>query len=704
VADVLKMVIGATAKSAKKEIDSTAKSLSGLDAAASKIAKVGFAVMATAGVAVTAAIVGIAKSAVTLSSDLNQVAKEARQVGAAIEELDTAQGVLDLMTSGSVRAGRAFQDLQRNLADARDGTGEAKDALEKLNLTVEDLSGMTLAETLATVGDRFGTLRDDAEQSQVAMDIFGRAGRGVVGALREGGDAIRSAAEDIERTGVVSAAAGLSAEQLQDSILLLRRSVDALKREALVPLMPVLAGVADFLADLAVGFRDTGDDAETLGDIVHTAFMEQILPAVFTATSQSKKALTGFHSTILETTRLAKLAELGFRGMATGWQYWGTVVGITDDSVVASSLKVMKALSDEIDVVSTARDKATADFASADEEALAAFDSLLASIRSAASVDMPKFSGRADDAAGSLLGVADAAAETEASLARLEAGVRFLGLDEGAAAALRFSDNMELLDAALDSDIITADQYYERIQFLREEMDALGQASLEMAEKSALAWGTAEDHARLYEDSLSGVQGALGSVSTFAGLVGDAVATMHGENSKEAAEAAKTVFGIQQALALAIATVDMFRAIAAANALGYPQSIPAMIAAGVTGGLQIAGIAATTIAGAVADSGLTPEMVRRATSGSGYTTAIVQSGEAVIDRTGTAEISRMLALQRRQMQGGSGGGGTRVVNNRPIYLDRRGRHQLGWVVDEHLVESAERGRPYQNRIRAGRGI
>jgi len=26
------------------------------------------------------------------------------------------------------------------------------------------------------------------------------------------------------------------------------------------------------------------------------------------------------------------------------------------------------------------------------------------------------------------------------------------------------------------------------------------------------------------------------------------------------------------------------------------------------------------------------------------------------------------------------------------------------VVDEHLVESAERGRPYQNRIRAGRGI
>ena len=120
-ADVLKMVIGATAKSAKKEIDSTAKSLSGLDAAASKIAKVGFAVMATAGVAVTAAIVGIAKSAVTLSSDLNQVAKEARQVGAAIEELDTAQGVLDLMTSGSVRAGRAFQDLQRNLADARDG-------------------------------------------------------------------------------------------------------------------------------------------------------------------------------------------------------------------------------------------------------------------------------------------------------------------------------------------------------------------------------------------------------------------------------------------------------------------------------------------------------------------------------------------------------------------------------------------------------
>jgi heterodisulfide reductase subunit A-like polyferredoxin len=173
---------------------------------------------------------------------------------------------------------------------------------------------------------------------------------------------------------------------------------------------------------------------------------------------------------------------------------------------------------------------------------------------------------------------------------------------------------------------------------------------------------------------------------------------MHGSNVREARTSAKIIFGIQQALALASATVAMFEAIAKANASApTPQNIPAIASAAIIGGAQIAGIVATTIAGAVADAGLTPDMVKRATRG-GYTTVIAQSGEAVVDRDGTREISRMLAIQRTQMETAARwrSGQDRGLGSLRLEVDGR---VLGEVVDERRVRSQERGIPAEDARR-----
>jgi len=694
VADVLKLVIAADAKGAKKEIGETSTAHDGMNKAADKVAKAGLAAIAIGGAAATAAIVGVTKATIGLSEDLNQLTKRARAIGFPVDEMDLAEGVIGLLTDGTVDATRAMQDFQRSLAEARDGTAAQVDAMDKLGLSVEDFDGLGLVEQMSLVSDNFGNLKDDAEATQVAMDLFGRSGRQIVAALRQGGDAISVAAGQIRESGLITEEMTAKAEILQDSLLLLQRSADALRRDALVPLMPVIAGTADFIADLANDFRGTGEDAETLGDIVHTVFMEQILPAIFTTATQGSKALKGLSTTFRFLILSGEATRLMLKEVETGFLLLGEALGLVDESDVAESLQgTIEALRATTEA-QAALDAATRGFASADEEALAAFDALLASIQTATTASIPAFSSATNDAAGAVDNLADsseaaskAAADRQTEIDRLAQSIKFLGLTAEEAAQVRFEDSLQALGEAFDEGLLSFDAYVARIQVLRAELEALGQTSEETAEKTTSS-------ADRYDESLRGVASSLSSVSFLAGEVGNAVSEMHGENTKEARQASRAIFAIQQGLALAVATVNLFQAIAQANASGpYPQNIPAIVAASITGGAQIAGIAATTIAG-VADAGLTEDQVRRATSGS-HSAFIVQSGESIIDRSGTREISRMMQLQRMQMerdaQGGSSGGGSSV-----IVMDGR---VVSEVIGDRFVRDQERGTFYADRRR-----
>ena len=148
------------------------------------------------------------------------------------------------------------------------------------------------------------------------------------------------------------------------------------------------------------------------------------------------------------------------------------------------------------------------------------------------------------------------------------------------------------------------------------------------------------------------------------------------------------MFGISQGLAVAQATVAMFAAIGEANKLGYPMSIPAMIAAGATGAAQIAGIVATSITQGVADAGLPPGALRAAGLNN-HTMLAVRNDEMGLEPDGTRAISEMLTQRS---------GGQPMVVNTVLEIDG---HVLGQTVDAHLIRSQERGLPYGERARYG---
>jgi len=215
--------------------------------------------------------------------------------------------------------------------------------------------------------------------------------------------------------------------------------------------------------------------------------------------------------------------------------------------------------------------------------------------------------------------------------------------------------------ALLDSDIqrLNAEIEAERLhveELARLDAERFAQAERDAEREIALA-------KRVARDKIAAANAAFSAVETFAGIAQGAVEDSYFGQTRAGRTAAKALFIAGKASALASAIVNTAQAISASASIGYPAAIPGVAAAGITGGAAISTIIATTIQG-LADAGLAPGALRDAGL-HGHTAIAISPGEAVIDPVGTAEISRMLALQRRQMemaaQGGANGGPIVVV-------------------------------------------
>ena len=97
-------------------------------------------------------------------------------------------------------------------------------------------------------------------------------GKDALTAFSQGGEAMSAALEDVERYGVASDVAFRNSENLVDAQLRLELAFKGLKTEALEPLMPVLEGVAQELADLMAGVdkekvNEFGDSLADMGEM-----------------------------------------------------------------------------------------------------------------------------------------------------------------------------------------------------------------------------------------------------------------------------------------------------------------------------------------------------------------------------------------------------------------------------------------------------
>jgi len=145
----------------------------------------------TAGIAgITAALGFLYKK---LATQIDEQAKMASQLGLSNQILGVFRDAAGYAGISVTNLNTALRKMSQSVADAANGTGEAKDALEELGLNAEQLRQQGPEKAFKAIIDRLDQIPAGIKKTGLAMDIFGRSGaamanltsRGLQGAQKD---------------------------------------------------------------------------------------------------------------------------------------------------------------------------------------------------------------------------------------------------------------------------------------------------------------------------------------------------------------------------------------------------------------------------------------------------------------------------------------------------------------------------------------
>lgn len=255
---------------------------------ASKALKAGLGAIAVAAAAAAVATSKIVGAAVDLAKRADEIAKRAKAIGTTAEELQILTGALELGGVQAETTANAIQKLSVNLGMAAKGSKMQVEALEDLGLTFEQLDRVPLDERIALIADGLGTMTSQSKRAQTAQALLGRGALDMLAAFTEGGDAIRESSKLIEDAGIISNETARQGEDLADALTLLKRRANALRDDALAPMLPVLTKLSDGLSE-AMGAADP-EQIEGLSQAFSRTMLDVVAPLLVIVTRGSGKA------------------------------------------------------------------------------------------------------------------------------------------------------------------------------------------------------------------------------------------------------------------------------------------------------------------------------------------------------------------------------------------------------------------------------
>lgn len=246
------------------EFSKLASAIPGGDAVMGFASKLkGLGPVAGGAVAGVAAIGAAAAAGAIAVRGVNEQLKEIDNTGDAAKRLgisfnDLVVSRMALGRSSGLDEGTidtSLQKMQMNLLKARDDGGALNDQLKSLGLDAGKLLEAGPVEALKQVSAAAQGMSEPIDQSKLAFDLFGKAGVGLVTALRDGPEAI----EEMERR---AKELGLTLSQTQveqvgaandawDDMLLIATGVF---RQIAVEVAPVMTAIITAVSETAKGF------------------------------------------------------------------------------------------------------------------------------------------------------------------------------------------------------------------------------------------------------------------------------------------------------------------------------------------------------------------------------------------------------------------------------------------------------------------
>lgn len=159
--------------------------------------------------------------------------------------------------------------MNRRLGDAENAASPAARALAQLNLDARELAEMDVDDRLAAVADAVKESGLNAQETARLIQRLGFTQAEANAFFRDGGDAIRNAAQEVEDYGLsLNEVDAAKVEAANDALSRIGRLVEGIANDLAVTLSPILQGIADLWNDAARetgGFREQVEQAVNYG-------------------------------------------------------------------------------------------------------------------------------------------------------------------------------------------------------------------------------------------------------------------------------------------------------------------------------------------------------------------------------------------------------------------------------------------------------
>lgn len=132
----------------------------------------------------------------------DQMQKLSVRLGVSTEALSQMKFAAEQSGIGFNTLTMAMQRQQRRIAEAAQGTGEAKDALIELGLSAQALNQIPVDKQLLAIADAMGGVKDSGDKTRLAMKLFDSEGVALLQMLDNGSIGIKEFMQEADRLGL----------------------------------------------------------------------------------------------------------------------------------------------------------------------------------------------------------------------------------------------------------------------------------------------------------------------------------------------------------------------------------------------------------------------------------------------------------------------------------------------------------------------
>lgn len=254
-------------------VDAQAKKTSGafggLRQAASGIGGVIAGIVPAVGLA---GIAALGKGAIDAADNLNDLSQ---RTGVGVESLSRFGAAAQDSGTSIEEVAKAMAKLSRGIVDP---ASKVNEALKSIGVSSRDARGniRSVDEIMLDLAARFERMPDGAQKTALAMEVFGKSGANLIPMLNEG----RQALESYEA--VISDDMAKAADQFNDTLNELGRSLAGPFNQAVMALLPTLETWAKQIAQLAQAFSQLSPQTQQFiaGIAALTLALPIIIPIV----------------------------------------------------------------------------------------------------------------------------------------------------------------------------------------------------------------------------------------------------------------------------------------------------------------------------------------------------------------------------------------------------------------------------------------